>query len=152
MGKVHTERVLTDFESDILKKNIELNNLSSRVTVHDYALGGQKSTVNFECDPMHKGGGRISSTANAVQQVTVETFDEVMKNVPAWRISFIKIDTEGFEFNVLAGMEKTLREMSNNACIMIESTEPNKVSAILTKYNFKLTDSKNHDHLFIKNA
>ncbi len=137
---------------NILQKNIELNSLLNKVTVHDYALGGKSETVNFECDPMHKGGGRISTSKNTAQQVLVETFDEVMKNVPAWRISFIKIDTEGFEFNVLSGMEKTLREMSNNSCIMIESTELDKVTSILNKYNFKHTSSINHDHLFIKNA
>lgn len=138
---------------EVLKKNITLNNLTNQVVVHDYALGGKKETANFECDPMHKGGGRISDNGDGEQTtVLVESFDEVMNSLPAWRLSFIKIDTEGFEFKVLYGMDKTLRQMSNNSCIMIESTKPEKVVAVLAKYNFKLTTSKNFDHLFIKNA
>ena len=138
---------------DILKKNIELNNLTNRVVVHNYALGGQKETVNFECDPMHKGGGRITDVKIENQTtVLVETFDSSLPPIPAKRISFIKIDTEGFEFNVLAGMEKTLREMNTGTCIMIESTELEKVKTILNQYDFKLSASQNHDHLFIKNA
>lgn len=137
----------------ILNKNIELNNLTGRAFVHAYALGGKKETVNFACDPMHKGGGHISEVEDSTQPVvSVETFDASMSALPANRISFIKIDTEGFEFNVLSGMEKTLTGMSKDSCIMIESTELERVVAILGKYNFKLSASKNHDHLFIKNA
>ena len=137
---------------DTLKKNIELNNLSSLVTVHEYALGQKKAVVNFACDPMHKGGGHITDSSNTKDnQVLVETFDEVMKNVPAKRISFIKIDTEGFEFHVLSGMERTLREMSSGSCLVVECTEVEKVSSILGTSNFKLLKSSNHDHLFIKN-
>lgn len=138
---------------EILKKNIELNNLSKQVTVHNYALGQQKGTVDFECDPMHKGGGRITDIKNKSQMtVSVETFDSLAVTIPLKRISFIKIDTEGFEFNVLAGMKKVLQEMGTGTCIMIESTEPEKVGEILTPYGFKLSASQNHDHLFIKNA
>ncbi len=66
--------------------------------------------------------------------------------------SFVKIDTEGYEFSVLTGMKETLAKMPYGSALMIECTEAEKLTSWLAPYNFKLQETKNHDHLFIKHA
>jgi FkbM family methyltransferase len=135
----------------LLTKNVELNGLDKMVTIHNVALGEAAGSLPFTCDPMHLGGGRIVSTASSETiSVPVKVFDELTPNIPPTRISFIKIDTEGFEQSVLNGMKATLSNMNPGSCIMIESTEPEKVQMFLGTYGFTLEKSNQHDHLFIK--
>lgn len=138
---------------EILNKNIELNSLQNKVQVHHLALGETAGLADFDCDPMHKGGGRIvNHRGSHKNQVRVLPLDELEPSIDSTRISFIKIDTEGFEFNVLSGMKKTLAAMPLGSTIMIESTDLNKVSEVLGQYGFKHQTTKQFDHLFIKYA
>jgi FkbM family methyltransferase len=137
----------------LLTKNIELNHLEKKVTVHNSALGETVGVLPFTCDPMHLGGGRIvSSTSSETISVPVEVFDQLTPNIPPERISFIKIDTEGFEQSVLNGMKVTLANMRPGSCIMIESTELPVIQSYLGTYGFILEKSSEHDHLFKKYA
>ncbi|MBY0538587.1 FkbM family methyltransferase [Patescibacteria group bacterium] len=137
----------------ILRENISLNNLTQKITVHDYALGSNTSTVSFTCDPLHKGGGRIVDIqSDNILQVPVRVFDDVVSIDKASKISFIKIDTEGFELEVLAGMSRTLTNMLPGSCLMIESSTPDDVNQLVSAYNFKLEKTSHHDHLFIKKS
>ena len=137
----------------LLNKNVALNHLERKVTVHNSALGEKTGTLPFACDPMHLGGGRIvlGSSKNTIE-VPVKTFDDFATTIEARRISFIKIDTEGFEQSVLQGMVNTLADMSPGSCIMIESTEAEQTEKFLASFHFKLEKSIAHDHLFKKYA
>jgi FkbM family methyltransferase len=139
--------------STLLSTNVTLNNLGDRVAVHNTALGESSGILSFVCDPMHLGGGRIVSdkSKNSIE-VPVKIFDDFIATIPPERISFIKIDTEGFEHSVLKGMVRTLAKMSHGSSIMIESTEPNQTKAFLAQFQFKLEKSLQHDHLFKKYA
>lgn len=138
---------------EILNKNIELNSLQNKVHVHHLALGEKAGLADFDCDPMHKGGGRIVSDSDSSKnQVRVLPLDELEPAIDSTRISFVKIDTEGFEFSVLSGMKQTLAAMPLGSTIMIESTDLNMVSEVLGQYRFKHQKTKQFDHLFIKHA
>lgn len=137
----------------ILAENVSLNHLEQKVIIHKSALGDATGSLPFTCDPMHLGGGRIVSTASEeTTSVPVRVFDELTPNIPPARISFIKIDTEGFEQNVLNGMKTTLSNMKPGSCIMVESTEPEKMKTFFGTYGFALEKSDQHDHLFQKHA
>lgn len=137
----------------VLTKNITLNKLQNKVTVHQLALGAEAGTVDFTCDPMHKGGGHIIPTSNTeTMKVPVKTFDSLEPSIPSEQISFVKIDTEGYEFNVLDGMKNTLAKMPTGAVLMIECTDKEKLTTFLAQRNFKHLETKQHDHLFIKHA
>jgi FkbM family methyltransferase len=138
---------------DVLTRNIQLNKLEEIVTCHNLAAGKETSTVQFSVDPMHKGGGKIvSATDSDTFDVSVASLDTILQAVPAQEISFIKIDTEGFEFDVLSGMTAVLNGMTTGACMMIETTELMKLVTLLKPFNFILAKSQNEDHLFIKKA
>lgn len=136
----------------ILEKNITLNNLNDKVTIHNYGLGDISGEVSFVYDPLHKGGGQIINTEQTTNtmRVPIKVFDSAIPSSEAAKISFIKIDTEGFEFNVLSGMRTTLETMQTGSCIMVESSDVNKLTELLKKSNFEMINSINNDHLFIK--
>jgi hypothetical protein len=100
---------------------------------------------------MHKGGGRIVADADAQTfSVTVESLDSVLRSITFQEIDFIKIDTEGFEFDVLSGMSAILNEMVKGSCIMVETSELERMISILSPYGFTPIETKNVDHLFMK--
>lgn len=120
-----------------LKKNIVLNNISGHAQVHAIGLGALDETVSFSVDEMHKGGGRIEKQSG-ISTLTISTkpLDKIFNDVDTTRISFIKIDTEGYEFEILDGAAHTLRAMPISSSIMIESADFSRVSMILTAYGF----------------
>lgn len=136
----------------ILEKNIALNNIQDHVTVHPIGLGEEEVMVGFAVDEMHLGGGRVAKHNGATLTVSVKPLDMVLDARTSTRISFIKIDTEGYEFDVLAGMSRILADMPNTSCIMVESEEPERVATILAPFGFIQKASVAHDHLFIKHA
>ncbi len=135
-----------------LKTNMDLNTLTARTTVHTAALGSAVGTVSFAVDPIHKGGGHISTeeTKDKLQQVSVQTLDTVLKQDEQARVSFVKIDTEGYEQEVLGGMQETLTAMLPRSCLMIETTEVATVTALVQAFGFVPHSHSNNDHLFIK--
>ncbi len=134
-----------------LIRNAVLNNVSDRMTLHTVGLGDTESVVHFTVDEMHKGGGRIAEHGTtATLTVPIKPLDSILSETNALRTSFIKIDTEGYEFQVLSGMNKTLRAMPEGSCLMIESTDHDCLVTILAPYEFIHQETLAHDHLFMK--
>jgi FkbM family methyltransferase len=90
-----------------LLRNLELAGKTDRVSVHSCMLGSEAGTARLYSN---------SSTASAAQKTygnheareeqlaEVKTLDEVLEG-PA---DFVKVDTDGFEFEVLRGARSTL--------------------------------------------
>ena len=91
---------------DLLKRNVEQNGLSDRVTVFNCALGAQESTVRMQVNEKSLDRSTISDTGS--QEVALKRLDDLNLPPP----DFVKIDVEGYELEVLKGMERTLRESS----------------------------------------
>ena len=95
---------------------IELNRLA-QVSVHDCALSDTSGRVRFNApmasDP-RAGTGCIagrpgSSETDCMVEVRCETLDNVLQSTELARVDFIKIDVEGWEWNVLRGASATLQ-------------------------------------------
>lgn len=137
--------------AEILRRNAILNGVSDRMAVHMVGLGDTETVVHFTVDEMHKGGGRIvEHDTTAALTVPVKPLDAILSDADALRTGFIKIDTEGYEFQVLAGMDKTLRSMPEDSFLMIESTDHDRLATILAPYEFIHQETAAHDHLFMK--
>ncbi|GEM_PF-2076501 len=139
----------------VLKENLTLNELAEKVTIHTVALGEKMGEAPFTVDPLHKGGGRIEDTHRNIDTsstVSVATLDSILDPEEKTAVSFIKIDTEGYEIAVLKGMKNTLSHMQKGSVLMIESTEAAMIETFLTRFQFKHSTTNKHDHLFIKHA
>jgi FkbM family methyltransferase len=102
-----------------LKRNIEINNLSELVTIHECALGANEGEVGFTIglDTINRviAGGEHS--CRTVHQKTLDSFVGDSKPV------FAKLDVEGYEEEVLRGARAFLSKDSLQA-IQLETVTP----------------------------
>ncbi|MCW9033896.1 MAG: FkbM family methyltransferase [Rhodospirillales bacterium] len=90
---------------ELLKLNIELNKLETRVALFDVGLSnvnGRGRTVRY--DSRNRGGSQVShDDSGELKLVTLDSLNIERK------VDFIKIDIEGFEANVHEGAAELLR-------------------------------------------
>lgn len=113
---VGTEGSVISFEPlEYLRKkfnrNIALNNVSN-IQLLPFALSDVESTAEFKIDTHNWNQGTFniagSGEGNEVQTVEIKIADELPEIKALKRLDLIKIDVEGFEFNVLKGLTNTL--------------------------------------------
>jgi FkbM family methyltransferase len=108
-GKVYAvEPVYSNYK--LLEKNVELNNLEN-VSTYQFAFGADNTKAgifvsnksNLCAMTKEAVGGEIL----CVQNVVVMTVDEFVKDKKP--PTFIRMDVEGYEYEIIKGMSKTLR-------------------------------------------
>ena len=102
-----------------LSKNIELNGIRERVEAFNIGLGSKRGKINFTLNHgtvNHVAADHELTTKENLIIVEIYSFDEIISKyqVP----SLIKIDVEGFETEVLAGMSNTLNASELKAVII----------------------------------
>jgi FkbM family methyltransferase len=102
-----------------LQKNITINHLTSRIKAYNLGLGEKTGKLYFTTafDTVnHVVADYEMATAQDPVEVRVDTLDNIAKErgVPA----LIKIDVEGFETEVIKGMEETLANETLKAIII----------------------------------
>ena len=93
---------------NLIRQSAALNKLSN-VDVIECGLGEKNETMNIYT----AGSGTtlikdFTTDTGNVMQVPIRTLDEVMSEKHIESIDFIKIDVEGFEFEVLKGAKKSI--------------------------------------------
>jgi len=105
--KVHAfEPVKETYEG--LLRNIRANNLQGTITAYNYGLGEKAKTAMIKCDYAGDAGASMETRKHQrknEQQVEITSID-LLQLEP----DVIKIDTEGYEENILNGATKTIRE------------------------------------------
>ena len=91
-----------------LQRNLQLAGID-RVEVLPLLVGRSKGTVRLynNASSASVGQERPELKARRKQAVTMTTLDEVYRQRP--RVDFIKVDTDGFDLEVLRGAEETLK-------------------------------------------
>jgi FkbM family methyltransferase len=102
---------------DALRRNVALNGLEERISLHQVALADQTGTATFYLPSSGSNDLEATGTLAAAswqasrQSPTIEVrtarFDD-WQPLPA-KINLVKIDVEDFEASVLTGMEQTIR-------------------------------------------
>ncbi len=133
-----------DTTFNILKKNIELNNLSNVIIPYNIGLSDKKCNglVTNYIDS-NIGGTKIEQTNNT-SGIKLERLDDI--NIEEEKIDFIKIDVEGHEYYALKGMENTLKKYKPTIFIEIFSENFNKVKALLKEYKYEEIEALNDDN------
>jgi FkbM family methyltransferase len=131
----------------LLRANLSLNNLDSRVELHVAAAGASASrAMLLPGPPDNKGQSRITDSTDGYA-VEIVAPDDV---VPAsGKTLAVKIDVEGFEREVIAGMARLLRD--NRGIVQVETYDhENAVTAALTATGYELVTDMRPDFVFAK--
>lgn len=115
----------------ILKKNVELNSLQHVTQLYNIGLSNASSKASIDDTPAGNIGG-TSIRHDEKGEMEVKTLDEVFRSIPK-KIDFMKIDVEGFEYRVIEGAEKTIRE--HEPLIFVEIWFENRLNAMLRKFD-----------------
>lgn len=121
---------------NILKKNVQINNVSHIVKLFNMGLGKSYSHADvIVTDKNNYGSSRLNKSVEG--KIEIDSLDNILID-EANNVDMIKIDVEGMELEVLKGATKILKKF--NPLIYIEagtSEEFNIVSNFLSKYRYK---------------
>jgi FkbM family methyltransferase len=122
---------------DLLNDNILLNNITN-VKTYNIGLSNKKERVILNTSISHNGLHTIGNNPKRFNdvckvEIDVDTIDNLFyeKNIP---VNLIKIDTEGWEYFILKGGEKTIQEYK--PYIQIEWNETNMQQCDVDKNEF----------------
>lgn len=116
-----------------LGANLYLNNLDNRVTLHNMALSDRNGKLDLYVDPQSTGvstllPGELHRRQDAYQgalQVETRVFDELFTSSGVRAL--VKMDVEGAELMVLAGMRHFLK---NNITVLQVETTPQTLDQV----------------------
>lgn len=98
--------------AQMLRRNVEVNGLQSRITVEQKAVGGQAGTLNLHRSFTASGSGGHSvydySGKGEPVPVDMVTLEQVFAAHRIDRCDFLKIDCEGTEYEMLYGLPRAL--------------------------------------------
>ena len=91
---------------EILKKNIELNELQNRTTLFHFGLGANNTNASISSMSFtNMGATSIQEDING--KFVIKKLDNIKLN---HKIDFVKIDVEGFELEVIKGAKEFLKK------------------------------------------
>jgi len=116
-----------------LAKNIEINGVKN-VRVVNAAVGDKEAILSFS-DGLMSINSRVSESGPL--KVPCVTLDAELSGIPS--IDILKIDTEGYETQVLQGASETLKKTKRIAAELHYPGERQEIESILFPYGFSLT-------------
>ena len=134
--------------AQVLRKNIELNNLSRNIKLLNIAIGKKNSNTKIFYESNHAGSARHS----LIKDTRTKKFENILCFSPSFILkqkivdypNHIKIDTDGNELEILKNMSEILKyKKLKSLCIENEfgkgeSFRKKNIIKILKKNNFYL--------------
>lgn len=123
-----------------LAYNVAQNNLDSKVTILNVALGDSNGMVSFhEAEESTMGSlavGGYQGQPGRVIQVKCRTLDSIVEELNI-EPDFVKIDVEGFEYLVLSGASRVLSQFRPRIVLEANPGDPTTaMTQILTKHGY----------------
>lgn len=148
-GKVHTFEPLPKLNEQF-KRSIKLNNFSKQVTLHSYGCSDVSGKAYLHINEKNIGGSSIlDERYSETVEISTLPADEILRDLS--EISLIKIDTEGFEIEVLRGLKTTLSQLKPKLIIEFSPSfwtnqkieRSKEFFAILTFHDYSILDLEN---------
>jgi len=99
--RVHAIEPVADFRA-CLVKNVPATNLK----IHECALGAENSIIDMIITPENTGHTHVDPNSIGRGSIKMNRLDDM--NLPA--ADYIKLDCEGYEFNIVKGGEKYIQQ------------------------------------------
>lgn len=136
-----------------LKTNIKLNKIEDKIELINKGVSSKKGEISFFFDNKKTGCSGVSEKGNTkIEVITLDSFIKQRK-IDINKISLIKIDVEGHEFEVLKGMKNFLKETNNTRiiCELIRHDDDKEVFDLMKEcgFTYKLLKT-NVDYMFYK--
>ncbi|MDT8299779.1 MAG: FkbM family methyltransferase, partial [Spirochaetaceae bacterium] len=136
--------------------NVDINGLSDRVTINDFALSDHDGTISFGIFETLSGANSAVETSihdrvgfMRVVDVACRRLDSIMQL--SGEIVAIKLDVEGHEMKVIEGAERLIAE--NDVLLQVEVYSQNSpVPAWLEKAGFAKLITVGPDRLYLRSA
>jgi len=139
-GKViAVEPLLTNFK--ILRKNISLNKLSN-VAVFNLAAWHSNCELEFYIGTSSALGGAMKDFGLGKIKVEGTKMDTLLNRLNIKSVDWIKIDVEGAEYEVLLGLEETLRNSKPRLLIEVFLKNLNSVRNLLGRIGYNIQSSE----------
>ena len=130
----------------MLKHNVEANEIEN-ITLHQVAAWNTDTKLTFHLKN-NPGGNSATMLENSIGTLTVEAekLDNYIESLG--KVDLVKIDVEGAEREVLAGMSRIIEKHSPR--IIVEVLEENRFDLyrFMDQHNYDLVKSQNRNHLF----
>lgn len=131
MAKICEEGAVYGFEPDkknyqSFQQNLDRNSQIKNLTVYHSALGASKGLVDITViEPSNRGGNHISVNTSHSRpgEIELNKLDDYTQKLSLKKIDLIKIDTEGYELQVLIGAKNSLLQF--NPTLYIEVNNDN---------------------------
>jgi len=111
-GHVYSFEPLAHLQNKF-KRNIALNKFEN-VTLFPFALSDAADEITYSINENNWNQGTFSlqhkNSGTTAQQITIKVADQLTEIQMLPHLELIKIDVEGFEFQVIKGLEKTIRK------------------------------------------
>jgi len=134
-----------------LMANLELNGLTGRIEARALALGNTAGEVILYQGPSYnRGEATIANPDQTPKEVThlvrqVRFDDEFTL---AGQRMIIKMDVEGYEFQALAGMERTLRDNAGYVQVELFSDRLDELKQLFAGVGYSFVHTEYIDHYF----
>jgi len=105
---------------DFLQKNIKLNSYDKIIESYNLAISNYSGKDKLYITSKHNLCNMLAQEADEFVEVKTETFDNFIRNKQ--NPDLIRMDIEGFEYYVIEGMKKTMKQC--NSCKLFIEIHP----------------------------
>jgi len=134
-----------------LHRNLKDRNIDN-YKIQPFALGSKEQQTHIDIDPENSGNTHINHNSKTV--VDVKKLD----NFNYDHVDFIKIDTEGYEYFVLKGAEKTIKKHKPTIVVEIKdkhlerfNSSSKEIHKFLKGLNYTLDNVVNSEYIYTHN-
>lgn len=118
----------------VLRVNIALNDLGNRTVVHAIGLSSSEGCANVEFQQVHNLGSARLATGSG--NLILKRGDTLLDGP----VNFIKIDTEGMEMEVLAGLHNTIMNYQPTLFVEVEDIHLPAFEQFLAERDYSIVE------------